>query len=63
MPRGRAALGGAGAGEPGRARRVAARIPRGRPGRPEKIAEAVSWLMSDKASYVTGAVLNVTGGL
>ncbi|GAA2869372.1 SDR family oxidoreductase [Streptosporangium fragile] len=51
------------AGEPGRARRVAARIPWGRPGMPEEIAEAVSWLMSDKASYVTGAVLDVTGGL
>ncbi|MEV4382984.1 SDR family oxidoreductase [Streptosporangium sp. NPDC049644] len=51
------------AGEPGRARRVAGRIPWGRPGRPEEIAEAVSWLMSGKASYVTGAVLDVTGGL
>lgn len=50
-------------GEPGRAQRVAERIPLKRPGRPEEIAEAVAWLMSGKASYVTGTVLSVTGGL
>ena len=29
---------------------------------PEEIAEAAAWLLSDRASYVTGAVLPVTGG-
>lgn len=51
------------AGEPGRAWRVAQRVPLGRPGQPEEIAAAVAWLLSDEASYATGSVLEVTGGL
>ena len=51
------------AGEPDRAARVAARIPLGRPATPEDIANAVAWLVSPEASYVTGAVLRVDGGL
>ncbi len=38
-------------------------VPLGRIGTPEDIAEAVSFLVSDKAAYITGAVLNVSGGL
>ncbi len=38
-------------------------IPLGRPGTPEDIAEAVRFLISPSASYITGIVLNVSGGL
>ncbi|SMF55691.1 NAD(P)-dependent dehydrogenase, short-chain alcohol dehydrogenase family [Tistlia consotensis] len=50
------------AGEPDRPARVRARIPMQRLAEPEEIAEAVLWLLSDEASYVTGAVLRVAGG-
>jgi NAD(P)-dependent dehydrogenase (short-subunit alcohol dehydrogenase family) len=40
----------------------AAAIPMGRLGNPEEIAEAIVWLLSPAASYVTGATLDVTGG-
>jgi 3-oxoacyl-[acyl-carrier protein] reductase len=39
------------------------RVPLGRLGRPEEVAEAVAWLVSERAGYVTGAVLAVSGGL
>ncbi len=35
--------------------------PLGRAGRPEEVAESIAWLLSDKASLVTGAILNVMG--
>lgn len=38
------------------------KIPMGRPGQPEEIAEAIVWLMSDKASYVAGANIRIAGG-
>lgn len=44
-------------------RKLARRVPAGRAGEPRDIAQAVVWLASDTASYVTGAVLDVGGGL
>lgn len=52
----------AAAGDPERAQRFAPRIPMQRAGTTEEIAAAVLWLLSDEASYSTGAVLAVTGG-
>jgi NAD(P)-dependent dehydrogenase (short-subunit alcohol dehydrogenase family) len=49
-------------GEPDRARILGATAPIGRPGTAEEIAEAAVWLISDAASYVTGALLDVAGG-
>jgi len=37
-------------------------IPMGRVGRPEEIAEAILFLLSDEASYIAGANLRVAGG-
>lgn len=50
------------AGDAGRLQRYATRMPMQRAGRPEEVAEAIVWLLSDAASYVTGAVLPVAGG-
>jgi NAD(P)-dependent dehydrogenase (short-subunit alcohol dehydrogenase family) len=49
-------------GEPGRLDRLSPSIPMQRPGTPEEIAQAVLWLVSDAASYVTGAILEAGGG-
>ena len=49
-------------GQPGRAWDSAPQIPLGRPGIPEEIARAIVWLCSSDASYVTGAILDVSGG-
>ncbi|MGW7428892.1 SDR family NAD(P)-dependent oxidoreductase [Streptomyces sp. NPDC054861] len=49
--------------DPQRPARIAPNIPMGRSGRPEEISGAVAWLLSDDASYTTGAVLRVSGGL
>jgi NAD(P)-dependent dehydrogenase (short-subunit alcohol dehydrogenase family) len=49
-------------GEPERAHKLAHMVPMKRVGRAEEIASAVVWLMSDEASYVTGTILDVSGG-
>lgn len=49
-------------GQPDRAQRLADRIPLKRPGRVEEVASAVLWLLSEGASYTTGAILDVSGG-
>ena len=50
------------AGMPDRLDRFVPLIPMGRAGQPSEIAEAVLWLLSDSASFTTGAVLQVGGG-
>lgn len=42
---------------------ILASIPLGRQARPEDVADAVTWLASDAAGYVTGAIIPVDGGL
>jgi NAD(P)-dependent dehydrogenase (short-subunit alcohol dehydrogenase family) len=49
-------------GDPGRIARMAPQIPIGRASSPDEVAEAVAWLMSEKAGYVTATTLRVTGG-
>ena len=52
----------AAAGEPNRIERLRDGIPMKRGGEPDEVARAVLWLLSDEASYSTGAILDVTGG-
>lgn len=49
-------------GQPDRAQRLGVMAPLGRPGTAEEVGESIVWLLSDAASYVTGALLDVTGG-
>ena len=39
------------------------KVPMGRLGRPEEVANTFAWLASDEASYINGAVIEVSGGL
>ncbi len=49
-------------GEPDRVERVKASVPMRRGGRVEEVAHAILWLLSDEASYTTGAIIDVAGG-
>ena len=49
-------------GEPGRVERLSPIIPMKRGGEPEEVANAIAWLLSDEASYVTGSFIDLAGG-
>lgn len=50
------------AGDPDRAARMGSTLPMGRAGSADEVADAILWLLSDKASYVTGTTIDVSGG-
>ncbi len=52
----------AAAGDAGRLTRAVAQVPLQRAGRSEEAARAILWLLSDAASYSTGAIVAVSGG-
>ena len=49
-------------GEPQRVERVKSSVPMQRGGQAEEVANAILWLLSEEASYITGVCLDVTGG-
>jgi len=49
-------------GEPGRVDRIKDTIPMQRGGHPEEVAQAIMWLLSEEASYVTGTFIDLSGG-
>jgi NAD(P)-dependent dehydrogenase (short-subunit alcohol dehydrogenase family) len=49
-------------GDPARVERIGATAPLGRAGEADEVARAIVWLLSEEASYMTGALLDVTGG-
>jgi NAD(P)-dependent dehydrogenase (short-subunit alcohol dehydrogenase family) len=49
-------------GQPDRAQRLGVTAPMKRAGKPEEVAEAIVWLLSDAASYVTGTTIDISGG-
>lgn len=50
-------------GESNRVDRLSSKIPLQRGGKPIEVANAIAWLLSDEASFVTGTFVDVTGGL
>lgn len=48
-------------GDPDRVSELEPGLPMGRGGRPEEVAEAILWLLSDKASYSTGSFIDLSG--
>jgi NAD(P)-dependent dehydrogenase (short-subunit alcohol dehydrogenase family) len=49
-------------GDPARVERIGPSAPLERPGEPEEVARAILWLLSEEASYMTGALVDVAGG-
>jgi NAD(P)-dependent dehydrogenase (short-subunit alcohol dehydrogenase family) len=49
-------------GEPARVERLTGVVPMQRGGQPEEVAPAILWLLSEEASYITGTILDVSGG-
>ena len=49
-------------GQPDRAAQMAPQVPMQRAGSADEVAQAIVWLLSDAASYTTGALIDVTGG-
>lgn len=49
-------------GEPERVDQVKAMVPMQRGGQPEEVAASILWLLSEEASFITGAILDVSGG-
>ena len=49
-------------GDPGRVERIGAAAPLGRPGEAEEVARVIVWLASEESSYMSGALVDVSGG-
>ena len=50
-------------GEPGRVSRIGPSLPLGRGGTVEDVAEAILWLVSNKSTFTTGQLIDISGGL